>query len=167
MSWDFLKAILILPGLALVYIPALLLWATQGTGWAARFPPDPAWLWLPALALLAVGLVLMVWTMRLFRRADDGGTIAPWQPIRRFIAEGPYRHVRNPMLVGVNLVLAAEALIFGSIPVLVWLLVFFVINTVYFARHEEPALERRYGETYRAYKRAVPRWLPRLTPYRG
>ena len=44
---------------------------------------------------------------------------------------------------------------------------FFLINTVYFMASEEPGLERRFGEDYRRYKAAVPRWRPRLTAYEG
>ena len=43
--------------------------------------------------------------------------------------------------------------------------VFVILNTVYFIRDEEPALERRFGDNYRLYKANVPRWIPRWRPW--
>jgi protein-S-isoprenylcysteine O-methyltransferase Ste14 len=167
MNISFIKAMLILPGTALVYIPALLVWLTQEKSFAASFPPDSAILWLAGLLFAASGLTLMFRTMRLFAVAGGGGTPAPWDPIKNFIALGPYRYVRNPMLIGVNLVLVAEALLLQSIPILLWMITFVILNTIYFTLSEEPQLEKRFGEAYRDYKRHVPRWIPRLSPYRG
>jgi len=167
MNTSFIKAILILPGTVLVYIPALLVWLTQETSFAASFPPGSAILWLAGLLFAAAGLTLMIWTMQLFAVAGGGGTPAPWDPIKNFVVLGPYRYVRNPMLMGVNLVLVAEALLLQSIAILLWMITFVILNTIYFALSEEPELEKRFGDAYRDYKRNVPRWIPRLSPYRG
>lgn len=167
MNAAFVKAILILPGTALVYVPALILWLTRDTGFAARFPPQSVLLWIAGLLPALAGLWLMVWTMRLFATRGGGGTLAPWDPVRNFIVLGPYRYVRNPMLAGVMLFLAAETILLRSIPLLLWLIAFFLVNTVYFARVEEPGLQRRFGAAYADYRRHVPRWLPRLRPYDG
>ncbi len=166
MTPAFLKAILILPGTALVYVPALILWLSRGTGLAAEFPPHSTLVWTAGLALAAAGLALVVASMRLFLAVGDGGTPAPWQPIRTFVAAGPYRYVRNPMLSGVVLLQAAEAVLLQSWPLAGWALFFFLVNTLYFARVEEPELERRYGARYQRYKRHVGRWIPRLRPWR-
>ena len=42
---------------------------------------------------------------------------------------------------------------------------FVAVDQIYFVAHEEPGLERRFGAEYRAYKSAVPRWIPRRTGY--
>ena len=165
MNYPLLKAILILPGTALVYVPALILWLTRNTSLASTFPPTSPIIWLMGLFFAATGLVLMWWTMRLFTFEGGGGTPAPWQPIKKFIVLGPYRFVRNPMLLGANLFLIAEAILMQSIPIFVWMVVFVLLNTVYFAMSEEPHLEKRFGQAYQNYKRHVPRWIPRLTPY--
>ena len=162
-----IKAIIILPGTALVYVPALIVWLTRNTAWAASIAPVPAMTWLAGLAFAVAGLILMFWTMRLFAVKGGGGTPAPWQPIRNFVVLGPYRHVRNPMLIGVNLFLTAEAILLQSMPVFLWMVAFVIVNTIYFALSEEPQLEKRFGQAYANYKRDVPRWIPRLTPYRG
>lgn len=162
MTWALLRAIVILPGTALVFVPALLLWATGGVGAGLAKPGQPAF-WLAA-ALGAAGLVFAVWTASLFVRVGEG-TPAPWDPPRKLVVRGPYRHVRNPMISSVLAMLAAEALMFQSWPLAAWLAVFFGANAIYFPLSEEPGLARRFGEDYARYKANVPRWLPRLTPW--
>ena len=106
---------------------------------------------------------MWVWTVRLFARIGRG-TLAPWDPTERLVVEGPYAHVRNPMITGVLAVLFGEALIFGSTAIAIWAAIFAVVNHVFFLAYEEPAVERRFGEEYRRYKANVPRWIPRRTP---
>ena len=89
------------------------------------------------------------------------GTPAPWEPPRKLVVRGPYRHARNPMISSVLILIAAEALLFGSWPLLVWMGVFFLGNVVYFPLVEEKGLAERFGQAYREYKKNVPRWLPR------
>ena len=69
------------------------------------------------------------------------------------------------MITGVLCLLIGIALFLNSIPILIWAMVFFVINTVYFEFIEEPKLERRFGEDYVHYKNHVPRWIPNTKPY--
>ena len=116
-----------------------------------------------AVILGAAGLALSVWTVRLFRNVGKG-TPAPWAPPKRLVVRGSYRHVRNPMIVSVLLMLGAESLFFGSWHLAGWALVFFLGNSVYFSLVEGPALERRFGDDYRLYKTNVPRWIPKLRP---
>ena len=69
------------------------------------------------------------------------------------------------MITAVLAALAGEAALFGSLPLLLWCAVFFAVNYASFCVYEEPDLKRRFGEEYRAYKRNVPRWLPRRMPW--
>jgi protein-S-isoprenylcysteine O-methyltransferase Ste14 len=62
---------------------------------------------LIGVALIAAGLALWLWTLRLFIRIGEG-TLAPWDPTRRLVVEGPYRRVRNPMITAVLAVLLGE-----------------------------------------------------------
>ncbi len=165
MAWRLIRTILILPGTALGLIPGLILWLSHGTRleWSPA-PVTTVQFWLGCLAL-AAGLALAVWTVRLFTTVGQG-TPAPWDPPQAFVVVGPYAHVRNPMISSVVVMLAGEALVFGSWPIVGWAAVFFLINCVYFPMVEEPGLERRFGDDYRRYKEKVPRWVPRLTPYR-
>ncbi len=102
--------------------------------------------------------------MRLF--ATHGrGTPAPWDPPQRLVVAGPYRHVRNPMITAVLLVLLAEALLLRSWGVAAWLLFFATANMAYFPVIEEPGLRQRFGKAYEDYSTNVPRWIPRLRPW--
>ena len=90
------------------------------------------------------------------------GTLAPWDPTKELVAAGPYRYVRNPMISAVASMLLGEALFHLSLVFAIWLCVFVTINHVYFLLLEEPGLEKRFGDSYRAYKQNVPRWIPRI-----
>jgi protein-S-isoprenylcysteine O-methyltransferase Ste14 len=83
------------------------------------------------------------------------------------VVRGVYRHVRNPMISGVLFVLLGEALLTASRPLFGWFLSFALINAIYIPLLEEPGLVHRFGDGYRIYKRHVPRWIPRLTPWDG
>jgi protein-S-isoprenylcysteine O-methyltransferase Ste14 len=131
-----------------------------GLGGAAAVMPV-----LVGLALIAVGFMVWLWTARLLARVGKG-TLAPWDPTRRLVVEGPYGRMRNPMITAVLAVLAGEAALFGSGSLLIWCAAFFVVNHLFFLLYEEPAMERRFGEEYRAYAREVPRWLPRRSQAR-
>ena len=164
MSWRLLKTILILPGSALVVIPAVILWAVSASGGAVTPAlPNQVAFWL-GLAFAVVGLTLAGWTARLFW-TQGRGTPAPWDPPRKLIVLGPYRHVRNPMISGVLAMLAAEALLLQAWSLAAWMAFFFGVNAIYFPLVEEKGLLRRFGDDYRKYKANVPRWFPRLTPW--
>jgi protein-S-isoprenylcysteine O-methyltransferase Ste14 len=160
-----LAPILILPGTVLVLVPALILWRTRGTRPEADVSRADDWRLGPAIMLGGIGLALAVWTCRLFVTKGEG-TPAPWDPPQKLVVRGPYRHVRNPMIVGVLFLLGAQAVLFTSWALAGWLLVFFLANALYLPLIEEKGLERRFGEQYLQYKANVPRWVPRIRPWR-
>ncbi len=164
MNLRLIRTIIILPGTALVFVPAAILWISAGSP-AAVDPAGPGQpgFWI-GIVLAAVGLIFAVWTVRLFLSVG-GGTPAPWDPPKTLVVRGPYRHVRNPMIASVLAMLGAEAIFFGSWHLAGWTIVFFLGNTIYFALVEEPGLERRFGEAYRRYRANVPRWLPAWRPW--
>ena len=116
------------------------------------------------VAVASTGIFLLAVTIRLFI-VIGRGTLAPWKPAQKLVVKGPYRYARNPMISGVSLILAGEAILFRSYNLLAWLIVFLLINHIYFVLVEEPGLAKRFGEEYEIYKQNVPRWLPRLTPW--
>jgi protein-S-isoprenylcysteine O-methyltransferase Ste14 len=164
-AWRHARAIALLPGTVAVAVPAIVLLAGAGpnVGWGLG-GVGAALLVLSGCALIAAGLALWVWTLRLFMRIGNG-TLAPWDPTRHLVITGPYSRVRNPMITAVFAVLLGEAALFGSPALLIWCALFLGINWVYFVLYEEPGLERRFGDDYRTYRRNVPRWIPRRTPW--
>ena len=151
-----LAAILVLPGVVAVLVPAALAPWDNGLG---------AWPLVAAGAILmAAGAGMIAWTVALFA-AVGRGTLAPWDPTERLVVRGPYRHVRNPMISGVFALLLGEAALFGSLALVAWFAVVVAVNAVYLPLVEEPGLRRRFGAGYDPYRENVPRWLPRRRPW--
>ena len=160
-----LVAIAILPGTVVVLIPIWIVGRYQVRIVWPQTAGNLAFVLLGCV-LLAIGGTLFVASLRRF--ADEGrGTLAPWDPPRRFVVQGPYRYVRNPMVSGVIFLLAGEAAVLRSLPHLVWTLTFIVINLTYIPLLEEPLLATKFGKQYEEYSRHVGRFLPRLRPWRG
>jgi protein-S-isoprenylcysteine O-methyltransferase Ste14 len=115
--------------------------------------------------VMLTGLTLMFLTIRMFIRIGKG-TLAPWHPTRKLVTGSLYGYMRNPMILGVNIVLIGESIAFRSWTILAWGGCFFILNTVYFILSEEPGLKKRFGDEYEEYKRNVPRWIPRRTAWK-
>ena len=166
MTLKIVLAVVVLPGTVLVHVPAIIYWVTAGTP-AAMEPGDiaDATFW-PGVLLTLAGLVFVTWTVRLFATAGKG-TLAPWAPPTKLVVSGPYRHVRNPMIAGVMLMLGGEALLLNSWPLAAELALFILVTSTAFILFEEPELEQRFGESYRRYKADVPRWIPRIKPWQA
>ncbi len=147
------------PGFLLVYIP----W------WITRFripPGEAAWQWLIAAFMFLAGLVPLCASMVRFVFAGRG-TLVPGVPTERLVVSGLYRHVRNPMYLGVLLSLAGEAVLFRSRDIIIEALIAWLAAHVFILVYEEPTLTGRYPDEYALYKRSVPRWLPRMKPWTG
>jgi protein-S-isoprenylcysteine O-methyltransferase Ste14 len=159
-----LLAIAVLPFTVTVLVPA---WIAQEYGVRLAFAGaiGPVLLQIAGVALLIVGLVLFIASLCHF--ATEGkGTLAPWDPPRAFVAGGPYRFVRNPMITGVFFILFGEASVLSSRPHAVWAACFVILNLIYIPAVEEPQLERRFGDSYREYLGHVRRFIPRARPWR-
>jgi protein-S-isoprenylcysteine O-methyltransferase Ste14 len=159
-------AILALPFVATLVVPGLIVAVGESSVGCGL---EGAAVALPVAAgalLLGAGVALFVTTVHLFTSVGQG-TLAPWDPPRRLVVRGPYRHLRHPMISGIILVLAGESLIVGSAGIAIWLLGFVAVNAVYLPLVEEPALVRRFGADYRLYMANVGRWVPRLRPWRS
>jgi protein-S-isoprenylcysteine O-methyltransferase Ste14 len=163
--WRTFRAILALPFTVTVVIPAVIALA----GGARALPGLPTWLTVGAVlvgaVLIACGISLMAWTVWLFHTKGKG-TLAPFDPPKRLVVRGPYRHVRNPMITGVVSILFGEALALQSRGLLIWAAMFLLLNMIYFPLVEEPGLRKRFGPSYDEYLRNVPRWLPRARAWR-
>jgi len=118
------------------------------------------------LLLMVVGLVGYVWCAVEFG-ARGRGTPAPFDPPKELVRTGLYRHLRNPMFTAVVCLLFGEAILWRSTSVALYatcMALGFHLRVVLF---EEPRLRRRFGATFDAYCRDVPRWLPRPATFRS
>jgi protein-S-isoprenylcysteine O-methyltransferase Ste14 len=143
---------------------AIFLALTADTFFGLSLPPVRyPWNCAVGLPLLVCGAFLWLWSALHFAKAK--GTPVPVNPPPKLVDTGPYAYVRNPMLSGVFLILFAVAFLAGSASLLyVFAPVFVVCSILEFKLVEEPELEKRLGETYRAYKRRTPLLIPK--PFR-
>jgi protein-S-isoprenylcysteine O-methyltransferase Ste14 len=87
------------------------------------------------------------------------GMLAPWTPPRELVVSGLYRYSRNPMYVGVLLVLAGWAAGFQSRALAIYAIAVAAAFHLRILLHEEPYLARTHDERWTRYRADVPRWL--------
>ena len=100
-----------------------------------------------SIILYLIGLVGLIYTITLFHY-EGNGTLAPFDPPKNFVAKGPYKYCRNPMIIFIIIMVIAEAIFFNSLIMLLYALSFFFTKTLYFIFHEEPQLVKRFGASY-------------------
>jgi protein-S-isoprenylcysteine O-methyltransferase Ste14 len=113
--------------------------------------------------MIAAGLVPVVHAFAQF--ASAGGTPMPLAPTERLVVSGFNRYVRNPMYIGVLVAILGQALLFGSLALVAYAALAWIVVASFVRWYEEPTLMRRYRVEYETYRRNVPAWLPRLRPW--
>jgi len=123
---------------------------------------------LPALsasicsgAVFILGIPWLVWAIA-WQLVKGKGTPVPVVPTKHFLQNGPYRFVRNPMMLGFFLYLLGWALYWnrwGSLIAAIGIEILLCIEIKFI---EEPELTRRFGDAYRAYKKETPFIIPRI-----
>jgi len=116
--------------------------------------------------LLILGTAPIAWAVAAFVR-ESGASGAVGHRPGRLVIGGPFRLLRNPIYAGVGFLLLAVALVRRSPSFLLATFLFAPIIDVYVRQVEEPRLTARFGEAYRQYALAVPRWIPRLKAQPG
>ena len=161
-----LFSILALPFVVVIVMPLWLFnaFASVDTRWV-DINSATRWALISGALFVWIGLMLFVWCVNLLAILGRG-TLAPWDPTHKLVVYGPYQHVRNPMIISVAMMLTGQSLFWGSWVIGAWAGIFILINHMYFVLSEEPGLEKRFGEDYINYKENVPRWIPRLRPWR-
>lgn len=148
--------LVLVPGVVAGLVPWLL------TGWSS----DSTWLlgWIAGSILIVVGVAALLHAFVRFVR-DGLGTPAPVAPTEHLVVSGLYRYVRNPMYIAVGAVVVGQALVLGQPVLLPYATLFGVAVWAFVRWYEEPTLQRQFGAEYEEYRRAVPAWWPRRTPW--
>jgi protein-S-isoprenylcysteine O-methyltransferase Ste14 len=146
---------ILVPGTVAGIIPWLLL---QGSGDFALLIPS---VWLVGFLPLLLGVGLYLWCAGAFTFIGKG-TPAPIDAPKVLVIQGPYRWVRNPMYVAVLSVIVGEAILFRSLLLVGYALMFWAIVHAFVVFVEEPSLRQQFGVGYETYLRTVPRWIPRV-----
>jgi protein-S-isoprenylcysteine O-methyltransferase Ste14 len=108
------------------------------------------------IVLIAAGLGLIIAAQLAFREA--GTNVEPWKPSLAIVTGGVFRWLRNPMYVGGILILVGLAILLASDWMLVMTIVVALILHIGVVKREERYLEAKFGDAYRRYKAAVPRY---------
>ena len=113
---------------------------------------------------IALGVFIYLWCSYSFVFSGKGTPI-PFTPTKKLVVTGLFRFVRNPLYIAGLFVLTGEALLFQSSGIFIYCLIMFGIFNVHVFM-EEALLADKFGATYKRYLKSVPRWIPRLKPYR-
>jgi protein-S-isoprenylcysteine O-methyltransferase Ste14 len=119
-------------------------------------------LWnLLGLILVLVGAVGLFWGVAVHAAQSDEGT--QWVLDKSYLlSSGLYTYSRNPMYVSELILMLGWVIFYGSIAVLIALVVWFLFFSFYQIPLEERVLEAHFGESYRQYKNRVPRWVGKI-----
>lgn len=115
------------------------------------------WVAYAGLGLIVAAGMLGGWAAWTFQR--HGTPIHPFESPRCLVTVGPYRYTRNPMYLGLLVMLIGLLLVLGSVTPVVAVIAFETIISTRFIEPEERALESHYGDAFRRYKAAVRRWI--------
>jgi protein-S-isoprenylcysteine O-methyltransferase Ste14 len=152
---------LVAPGTVAGYVPWLITrWHIELTGgWSTPLKVLGALLLLSGVGALIDSFV---------RFAIKGlGTPAPPLPTSHLVVSGFYRYVRNPMYVAVAAAIFGQALLFGNVTLLAYGALVCLSFHLFVIAYEEPSLRGRFGTEYENFCAAVPRWIPRLSPWQS
>jgi protein-S-isoprenylcysteine O-methyltransferase Ste14 len=115
-------------------------------------------LWnLSGLVFLALGITLNLIADRAFQRA--GTTIKPYQESSNLVTSGVFQVSRNPMYLGMVLILIGVAVLLRSLSPLLVVIPFAVLIDQIYIRVEEQMLTEKFGAKWQAYKAQTRRWL--------
>ena len=117
------------------------------------------------MLLIAAGLPGLIDSFARF--ALQGlGTPAPIAPPQNLVVTGLYRYVRNPMYVAVVAVILGQGILFGDSRLLIYGALMWLAFHAFVLAYEEPVLAESFGAQYEDFRANVPRWIPRLSPWR-
>ena len=151
MLFKALIAFLVLPGLVAGLIPGLVFFIDP---WRGETNPL-------GLFVMAGGLFILLWCVRDFYAAGKG-TLALWSPPEHLVVIGLYRFCRNPMYVGVLVLISGWVLFANSAMLIAYLVILFFGFQLRVILYEEPRLLKLFGRDWESYAALVPRWIPRL-----
>ena len=158
-------------GSALFFVIAPLVLAGFVPWWVTQWEFRPAFFGVDLTRILG-GILIIVGTPGVVdsfaRFALEGlGTPAPIAPPQNLVVTGLYRYVRNPIYIALVAVIFGQALLFGDWRLLWYGGLLWLFFHVWVVMIEEPPLRQTFGMEYEIFRSNVPRWIPRLTPWRA
>jgi len=157
-------------GSALFFVIAPCLLAGLVPWWMTRWEFRPPFLGLELTR--AIGVLLIIAGVpglvdSFVRFALQGlGTPAPIAPPQKLVVTGLYRYVRNPIYVAVVAIILGQAILFGDWRLMTYGGLMWLAFHAFVLTYEEPVLAQQFGVQYEDFRANVPRWIPRLSPWR-
>lgn len=148
----FLKAVmafLYLPGIVAFFLPITI---ALYDPWRATFIPL-------GFLVVFIGLIILLWCVRDFY-VFGKGTLAPWEPTNKLIVNGLYQFVRNPMYLGVLIIVLGWGIVFTSLLLVLYMFVLVLAFHIRVVKVEEPYLKVKFKDEWESYYQKVPRWIP-------
>lgn len=142
------------PGIVAGLVPYLICRSQWQALWNTPFS---LWHYL-GIGLFIIGLFILLDCILRFA-LEGKGTLSPADPTRALVATGLYRFSRNPMYVGVMLILAGESVFTHSGHLWIYTALIFTLFNTFIMKIEEPRLKKDFGEAYVQYCQKVRRWL--------
>ena len=142
----------VVPGSVAVYVP---LWIVRGQLAGSGISV------VISSGLFAIGAGIYCWCLWDFATFGRG-TPAPIDAPRKLVIRGLYRHIRNPMYVGVLCILLGWIVLFKSRSLLNYTLGTGLCLHLLVVFYEEPHLKKLFGISYNDYLTQVGRWLPKI-----
>jgi protein-S-isoprenylcysteine O-methyltransferase Ste14 len=138
--------------------------------WISHWHVNPPFLGMPLFRfvggiLITLGVIGLLDSFRRFA-LQGVGTPAPVFPTCHLVVTGLYRYVRNPMYVAVVFTILGQGLILGNVALLEYGGTVWLLFHLFVLAYEEPTLKATFGSEYETFRAEVPRWIPRLTPWR-
>jgi len=142
------------PGLVTVLIPL----------WIINFRINSTfglvWQWYNYIGTIVFLLGFVMLLQCIINFALKGrGTLSPTDPTKKLVISELYNFSRNPMYVGVMLILTGETIFFQSIHLGIYAFLIFIAFNIFIIRVEEPRLRKDFGESYKEYCENVRRWI--------
>lgn len=162
--FKFLKSLL-LPIFFAGIVPSIILFLIERRTLSTLLGDNIAFL-IIGVVLFCIGLPLFIYCNVLFIQIGKG-TLMPLKKLetQHLVVKGPYKYVRNPMIMAVLLILLSQSFLFSSLFLFFYTFIFFILNAIYIPLKEEKDMKQRFGEEFLKYKQNVLAWIPRITPY--
>lgn len=147
--------LIVAPGITLFFIPFKIITSPINIEFemsAIRFMAPLFW---------GIGTCISLWCVWDFF-SKGKGTPAPIDPPKNLVIVGPYKYIRNPMYVGILLILLGHISWFESFSLIVYFFTLSVLFHSFVIFYEEPRLTKVFGKSYKSYIQQVPRWFPRI-----
>jgi len=111
-----------------------------------------------AIFLFMAGILITLSCIINFAKKGKG-TLSPADPTKKLVIAGLYKYSRNPMYIGVMLVLIGESVFFQQINLWIYTATILIAFNLFIIFFEEPRLRKDFGTAYELYCKKTRRWI--------